>query len=46
MGKADEVLKELILRHGKRIAREVLGDMPDRMNQARRDIRAMQKALA
>ncbi len=46
MGKADDLLKDMIRLHGKRIAKDVLGDLPDQTRQARRDIRAIQKALA
>jgi uncharacterized protein YhaN len=46
MAKVDDVLKSMILRHGKRIAKEVVGELLDQMKQARRDIRAIQKAVA
>ena len=46
MGKADEVLKDMIRFHGKRIAKDVVGDMPAQMKQARQDIRSLQKAMA
>ena len=46
MGKADEVLKQMMLYHGKRIAKEVVGNLPAQMKQTRRDVRSLQKALA
>lgn len=46
MGKVDEVLKTMILYHSKHIAKEVGGELPDQMKQARRDIRAIQKSIA
>jgi DNA-binding transcriptional regulator YiaG len=45
MARADELLKDMIRFHGKRIAKEVVGDLPDQMKQARRDIRSIEKAL-
>jgi DNA-binding transcriptional regulator YiaG len=46
MGKADEVLRQLMLYHGKRIAKEVVGNLPAQMKQTRRDVRSLQKSLA
>ena len=46
MGKADDLLKDMIRFHGKRVSREVLGDLPAQMKHARQDIRSLQKAMA
>lgn len=46
MGKADEVLKQLILHHGKRIAKAVVGELPTQVKQTRYDIRSLQKDVA
>ena len=46
MAKADDVLKEMILFHGKKAAREVVGDLPAQVRDARRDIRSLQKDIA
>jgi DNA-binding transcriptional regulator YiaG len=46
MGRADDVLKDMILLHGKRVAKDVVGDLPAQMKQARRDIRSIEKTLS
>ena len=45
MGKADDLLKQMIRFHGKRVAKDVVGDLPSQVKQARQDIRAVQKDL-
>jgi DNA-binding transcriptional regulator YiaG len=46
MSKADELLKSMIRFHGKRIAKEVVGDLPVQVRQMRKDVRSLQKAVA
>jgi DNA-binding transcriptional regulator YiaG len=46
MAKLDDVLKAMILYHGRRIARELLGELPAQVKQAQRDIRTIHKTLA
>ncbi len=45
MAKADDLLKQMIRFHGKRVAKDVVGDLPSQVKQARQDIRALQKEL-
>ena len=45
MAKADDLLKDMIRFHGKRVAKDVVGDLPAQMKQARQDIRSLQKEL-
>jgi DNA-binding transcriptional regulator YiaG len=46
MGKADDLLKDMIRFHGKRVAKDVVGNLPAHVKQARRDIRSIEKTLA
>ena len=45
MAKADDLLKDMIRFHGKRVAKDVVGDLPSQVKQARQDIRSLQKEL-
>ncbi len=45
MGKVEDAVRDLIYYHGKRAAREVLGELPDRVRDARRALREVQNAV-
>ena len=45
MAKVEDALRELVTYHGRRAARELMGEMPAQLRQARRDIRTLQKAV-
>ncbi len=43
MGKVEDALRDLIYYHGKRAASEVMGDLPDQVREARRQLRGLQR---
>lgn len=45
MAKVEDALRELVHYHSKRVATEALGDLPAQVRAARRDIRAVQRAV-
>ncbi|MHC4788263.1 MAG: helix-turn-helix domain-containing protein [Planctomycetota bacterium] len=45
MGKVEDALRDLIQYHGKRVAGQLLGDVPSELREARREIRALAKAV-
>ena len=46
MAKADDLLKDMIRFHGRRVAKDVMGDLPAQVKQARKVIRTLQKEIA
>ncbi len=46
MGKVEDALRDFIQYHGKRVAGEVVGEVPDQLRQARQDIRELQRTVA
>jgi DNA-binding transcriptional regulator YiaG len=45
MGKVEDAVRDLIQYHSKRMATEVLGDVPAQLREARREVRTLQKDL-
>ncbi len=45
MGKVEDALRDLIYYHGRRAAREVLGNLPDQVRDMRRTLRDVEKAV-
>ena len=45
MAKIDDAVRDLVLYHGKRMAKEVVGDLPGKLRDLTRDVRSLQKTV-